>query len=349
MAYSEILTTHGLTAEEWDDQLFKEYIGMLWWKNLMGTSTNDIIQVKEELKKGKGDAITIGVRGTLQGGKVTGNSTGIGNEGRVDFYDQRITIDNVRHLVKAEDIPMSEQRVPWDFLQNVREAVEEKAKEDLDDEITTQLSVVTTGRVRGRYLYGAVDSNWNATHSTALGNIDNTADQLTTNMIRIGKRKATIPVVADSVKMRPMKVKNGKAYEEWFVFVGHPYCTRDLFDNDAAWKNAQLNIPPQSNGDSPIFTGSSFKGAYDGCLIYEYDRINLVSSTIQVAHNFLLGAQAAAVVWGQRAKFGEEFSDLNHNVSYEVHEIRGVKKIYFTRTNEMDQGKVSIFAAAVAD
>ena len=98
-----------------------------------------------------------------------------------------------------------------------------------------------------------------------------------------------------------------------------------------------------------IFSGSSFKGAYDGILIYEYDRINLISSTIQVAHNMLLGAQAAAMVWGQRPKFGEEFSDLGHAVSYEIHEISHVDKIYFTRTNGVDNGKVSVFAAAVAD
>ena len=349
MSYSEILNSHNLTAEQWDDQLMKEYIGMLWWKRLMGTSTDSVIQVKEELKKGKGDAITIGIRGQMQGGLVLGNATGIGNEGSVDFYDFKITVDNVRHVVKAKDIPMSEQRVPWDFLQNVREAVEEKAQIYSDDKITTQLSSTTNGRVRGRYLYGAADSNWNATHATALTNIDNTADQLTTNMLRIAKRKALIPVNADSIKMRPMKVVNGKAYEEWFVSVNHPYCIRDLFDNDAAWKNAQLNIPPQSNRDSVIFSGSSFKGAYDGILIYEYDRINLISSTIQVAHNMLLGAQAAAMVWGQRPKFGEEFSDLGHAVSYEIHEISHVDKIYFTRTNGVDNGKVSVFAAAVAD
>lgn len=348
MAYAEILNSHNLTAEQWDDMLMKEYVGQLWWKRVMGTSTNDIIQAKEELKKGKGDAITIGIRGLMQGGTVLGNAKGTGNEGSVDFYDFKITIDNVRQVVKAEDISMSEQRVPWDFLQNVREAVEEKAQIYTDDKITTQLSSTTNGRVRGRYLYGAADSNWNATHSTALTNVDNTADQLTTNMLRIAKRKALIPVNADGVKMRPTKVVNGKSYEEWFVAVDHPYCIRDLFDNDAAWKNAQLNLPPRSE-DNVIFQGSSFKGAYDGILIYEYDRINLVSSTIQVAHNFLLGAQAAAMVWGQRPKFGEEFSDLGHAVSYEIHEISNVDKIYFTRTNGVDNGVVHVFAAAVAD
>ena len=67
--------------------------------------------------------------------------------------------------------------------------------------------------------------------------------------------------MADNVKVRPMRVQNGKNYEEWFCFAGHTYALRDMFDSDAAWKNAQLNIPPQSNQNSPIFSGSSFKGS----------------------------------------------------------------------------------------
>jgi len=349
MSYVEILTGHDLTVEQWDDQIYETYLGQLWWKNLMGSGIERVIQVNDDLTKKPGDAITVGMMGEMSGGLVTGNATGIGNEGSVSFYGQRITIDSVRRLIKVMDIPMSQKRTNFDLLKKARRALEMKFQEDLDDAITTALSVTSTGRVRGRYLYGAADSNWNATHATALTAVDNTSDQLTTNMLRIAKRKATIPVNADSTKMRPMRVVNGKAYEEWFISVNHPYCTRDMFDNDAAWKNAQLNIPPQSNKDSPLFSGSSFKGAYDGILIYEYDRINLVSSTIQVAHNFLLGAEAAGVVWGQRSKFGEEESDLGHAVSYELHEIRGISKIYFTRTNQMDQGIVHVFAAAVAD
>lgn len=349
MAYVEILTGHDLTVEQWDDQLFEEYLGMLWWKHMMGTELTSVIYVNEDLIKKPGDAITVGLAGEMQGGKVTGNATGIGNEGKMDFYGQRITIDNVRYLIKVMDIPMSQKRTNFDVLQKAKRALTLKSQEDVDEQITTDLSATANGRVRGRYLYGAADSNWNDTHATALTAVDNTSDQLTTNMLRIGKRKATIPVNADGTKMRPMKVKVGKNYEEWFVSVNHPYCIRDLFDSDAAWKNAQLNIPPLANRESPLFTGSSFKGAYDGILMYEYDRINLVSSTIQVAHNFLLGAGAAGIVWGQRSKFGEEESDLGHAVSYETHEIRGSSKIYFTRTNEMDQGVVHVFAAAVAD
>lgn len=354
MAYTEILTGHGVTVSQWEDRIAAEYIGQLWMKNLMGPSSDAVIQVKQDLTKMPGDAINIGIRSQLIGGYVSGNSQGIGNEGRVEFYNQRITIDNVRHLVRFDDIPMSQKRVGWDMLNQGREALVEKARIRLDEDIISSLSGTSTGRVQGRYLYGAADSNYNATHATALTNIDNTADQLTTNMIRIAKRKALIPVNA-TARIRPMQVKVGMNFEQWFVFVGHPYCIRDMVDNDAAYRNAQLLLPPNSNRESPLFTGNAFRGSYDGVLIYEYDRINLVSSTVQVAHNLLMGAQAGAVVWGQMPKFGEEENDVGHSVSYEVHEIRNTSKIVYGRAaidasiTDEDNGIVHLFAAAVAD
>jgi hypothetical protein len=184
--------------------------------------------------------------------------------------------------------------------------------------------------------------------------VDATDDKLSTNMIRIAKRKAQLPVNAYA-KIRPMRIVSGMNSEDWFVFVGHPYCLRDMVDNDAAYRNAQLLLPPNANRESPLFTGSAFKGNYDGVLIYEYDRMPLISSTIQVGHCFLMGAQAAAVVWGQMVKFGHDEEDVGHDQIFETHEIRGIQKIVYNRnevnssiSNE-DNGMVNVFAAAVAD
>lgn len=320
----------------------------MWWRFVMGTSSNSPIVIVEDLVKKPGDAITVQLRGRLTGGHVTGANKGIGNEGKVDFYGQRITIDNVRDLVKFEDVPMGQKRTNFNLLQQGKEALVEEAKIRMEDDITTALTTVGSERVRGRYLYGAADSNWDATHATALTNVDNTSDKLTTLMITVAKRKAQIPVNA-TARIRPMRINTGKAFEEWFTFVAHTYCTRDMVENEAAWKNAQLNIPPKSDASSVIYSGSSFKGAWDGVLIYEYDRLPLISSTIQVAHNLLLGAQAGAVVWGQRSKFGEEESDVGHDVTYELHEIRGISKLVFDRSTTEDNGLVSVYAAAVAD
>jgi N4-gp56 family major capsid protein len=354
MAYTEVLTSHGVTVSMWEDRIAAEYIGQLWMKNIMGPSQDAVIQVKSDLTKMPGDAINFGIRSQMKGGYVAGNAFGLGNEGRVEFYNQRTVIDNVRHLVRFDDVPMSQKRVGWDLLNQGREALVEKARIRLDEDIIAGLSVTSTGRVRGRYLYGAVDSNWNATHTTALTNVDNTADQATTNGIRICKRKSLIPVNA-TARIRPMNVKVGMNFEQWFICILHPYCVRDLVDNDAAYRNAQLLLPPSGNRESPLFTGNAYRGAYDGVLIYEYDRINLVASTIQVAHNLFLGAQAGVVAWGQMPKFNEQEQDLGHTVTYEVHEIRKVDKVVYDRatidaslSNE-DNGIIHYFAAAVAD
>ncbi len=212
----------------------------------------------------------------------------------------------------------------------------------------------TTRRVRGRYIYGAADSNWNATHATALQSVDNTNDKLTTNILRIAKRKAQIPQVAYA-KIRPMRIVTGQNMEEYFVSVHHPFAIRDLVDGDAAYRNAMLLLPPNANERSPLFTGSSFKGVYDGVLIYEYDRMPLVASTIQVTHSLMMGAQAAAVCWGQMSKFEDDTEDLGHDQIYGLHEIRGMAKIGYSRNTvdssiaDEDNGLINIFVAAVAD
>ena len=94
---------------------------------------------------------------------------------------------------------------------------------------------------------------------------------------------------------------------------------------------------------------------YNGVLVYEYDRMPLVSSTIQVTHSIMMGAQAAAVCWGQMAKFEEDEEDMGHDKIYGLHEIRGMAKIGWSRNavdssiSDEDNGIVNIFVAAVAD
>lgn len=356
--YVELLTSHGLAVERWEAGIAEEYIGMLWMKNLMGASADAPVQVNMDLTKNAGDAMTIGIRSQMIGGYVSGNNKGIGQEGKVNFFSFRHVVDNERHLIKFWDVPLSQQRAMFNILQSGRNALVEKAQIRLDEDIINALAVTSSGRVRGRYLYGSLDSNWNATHSTAEANVDNTDDKLTTSMIRIAKRKALLTQGNAQTKIRPMKVKIGQNYEEHFIFIAHPFAIRDLVDGDAAYRNAQLLLPPSMNAESPLYTGSSFKGQYDGVLIYEYDRMPIDSAagaaSIDVAHNFLLGAQAAVVSWAQMPKFGEEFEDLKHNVSYELHEIRGVDKIVYDRnsvdgTSNEDNGVVHVFSAAVAD
>ena len=359
MAYTEILTGHDITAEQFDDMAHREYIGQFKMKFLMGSSPNSVIQVKEDLTKSAGDAITINYVTTQTGGTVRGNSKGIGNEGSLSAFGQRLVVDNTRTLHKVWDVPMTEQRTTFNMLNEARHAMTTKHAETFDDDMVTGLTNTTVGRVRGRYLYGAADSNWNATHATALtSGVDSTNDKLTSNMIGIAKRKAVIEGTGVTEKIRPTKIMNGLNSEEWFILMAHTYPIRDLVNDDAAFRNNQLLLPPGRNADSLYFSGSHFKGSWEGVLIYEYDRLPLSATagaaSIQTAHNLLMGAQAGAVVWGQRTKFGEEDEDLKHNIIFELHDIRNAESSGSTNNhklvrNSVDHGIINVFTAAVAD
>lgn len=357
MSFESILTAHGVTVERWEADIMYEWLRQSFFSRFMGDSENAIVQMKSDLTKAAGDALTIQIASEVQGGVVTGSTKVQGNEGRMDFYSQRLVVDNDNVSVRMDNIPMQQQRVSFDVLRAARTGLTRKRRLRTDDRIVNALSVTSTGRVRGRYLYGATDSNWNATHTTALTNVDNAADQQTLAMIDIAKRKAQVPTNA-TAKIRPMmSIENdeGKGFQEWYIYMAHPLAIRDMTQNDAKWSQPQLLLPPTANPSSPLYTGSSFKGGYNGVLIYEWEGTQLVTSTIQCAHNMLLGAQAAAVVWAQYSKFKEQDYNYGEDMGFKLHEINGIEKLIYDRasvdatiTNE-DNGVVHVFSAAVAD
>lgn len=338
-----IETTHGVSAEQWSGEVFGEYLGQNPFFNFMGTNSTSIVQVKEELTKMPGDAITVQLRAKLSGAGVTGSSALKGSEENLVFYDQRLSVDTLRHAVKLTG-EMSQQRVAFDLRNQAREALVDWATDKLRKDIIAALTNTAVGRDRSRYLYGATDANWNATHATALANVDNTADKLTTAAISRAKRKA---LLEGTRKMRPFVLKQGNKVEEVYVLFAHPYAIRDLL-TDADFKEVNIQLPG-SIGDSVLVHGQKYKGMWDGVMIYETEMPLLPTAGtagIQVAHNVLCGAQACAVAWGKRTNYKEDIDDYGHQNGFAIDEIRGVSKLVF---NSVDHGVVNLFTSAVAD
>ncbi len=339
-----IQTTHGVSSEQWSKEVFGEYLGQNPFYGFMSNSSNAILQIKEELTKASGDAITVQLRAKLSGAGVTGDTTLKGNEEDLVFYDQRITVDTLRHAVMLRG-EMSEQRAAFDLRNQAKEALVDWASDKLRNEIITALTDTSAGRDQTRYLYGADDANWDATHATGLLNIDATNDVLTTNMISKAKRKA---VLEGSRKVRPFLIKNGKQTEEVYVMFAHSYAIRDLL-NDQAFKDVNIHLPA-TFGDSALVHGQRYKGMWDGVMIYEVAEMPVIAGAgaagIDVAHNLLCGAQAAAVAWGKRTNYKEDVDDYGHENGFAIDEIRGVEKLVF---NNVDHGVVHVFTAAVAD
>lgn len=356
MAWIEILSGNAITPEQWVGELNMEYLRQPFWMRWAGSGTGAILQMNEDLTKGAGDAINTQIMSQVKGGVLVGNAKMPGNEGTIDYYNFRMTVDDDKIGVKVENAPMTQQRAMFNILQSMRAGLIDKRKLRTEDRITTALSDTSTGRVRGRYLYGAADSNWNATHATALTNIDGTDDKLTLASLGVCKRKAQIIGGNATAKVRPYKVMLGEkeGVQEWFVYVAHTYAIRDLVNDDPAWKNPMLLVPPVSNPGNPLFTGASFKGGHSGVLIYEFEGINTATSSIQYAHNLFLGAQAGVIAWAQYGRVEEELSNYKKDIGLEHHEINGISKVVYDRntvdgSSNEDCGVVHHFTAAVAD
>lgn len=354
-AWTEILTTDGVVPEVWEASISEEYLRQSFWMKWAGAGDNAVIQLNEDLAKAAGDAINTSIRSQLQGGVITGNTKTTGNEGKLNFYNYRQVVDDDKVAGKVENTNMTQQRAAFNVLNTLKSGIIDKRRLRTDDRITSALSDVTTGRVRGRYLYGNGDANWNATHATALANVDAVDDKASLASIDIAKRKAQLFGGNAVAKVRPYRVQvSDLDVQEWFVYVMHTFAARDLTRDDPAWRNPMLLIPPMANGNIPIFTGSNFKGGMNGVLIYEWEGIQLLTSTIQVAHNLLLGAQAAVLAWAQHGVLTEEFTNYRKDYGLEHHEINSVGKVVYDRasvdgsTNE-DNAVVHHFTAAVAD
>lgn len=280
----------------------------------------------------------------LSGAGVTGASTLKGNEEDLVFYDQKITVDTLRHAVILRG-EMSEKRVAFDLRNQAREALVDWANDKMRDGIITALTDTSVGRAQTRYLYGATDANWDATHATALANVDATNDKLTTDVISKAKRKA---MLEGTHKVRPFTIKNGNRVEEVFVMFAHPYAVRDLLD-DQSFKDVNTHIP-NSFGESVLVHGQRYKGMWDGVMIYECEEMPIDAgagaSSIDVAHNILCGAQAVAIAWGKRTNYKEDVDDYGHENGFAIDEIRGIEKLVF---NSIDHGVVNVFTAGVAD
>lgn len=354
MDFSQVLESHGSTMEQWQDEVQEEYLGQMFWFMFTGTTDNSIVHVSEKLGASGGTAVTTQIASEIKGGTIRGGGQiGVGNEGEMDFYPFRSTVDEVRQLVAFKDRKMSDQRVAFDILSRARPKLVEKMRWLTEHDITDALTDTSVGRVQGRYRYGSSEANWNVTEATAKANIADGTDDLSTGTIAKLSLKARNPINAHVI-MRPWRVKGMSmaGSQEWYVLVAHDYAVDKLVMNDPLWNNSMLNIPPMSNGSNPIFTGTSFKGNYNGVLVYQWNNIPLESSTVQISHNLFLGAQAAVFNWAQHSEMSNEVSDHGHQHSFEINEIRGIKKVVWDRasvdsniTNE-DSGVIHYYTPA---
>lgn len=342
--------------DQWADDYFVEYIRSSRFSKYMGTSENSIVQTIEDLAKKRGDDITISLLRRLSGAGVTGDNTLEGNEEALLNYGHKITVDQLRNGVVVGN--MEQQKSKIDIANAGKAALKLWSMEQLRDDI---IEALYSANVDGstayascseankdawlaansdRVLFGAAKSN-NATndHSAALLLVDGTTDILSPAIVSLAKRMAKTA----SPHIRP--VITGED-EEWFVLFCNSYCFRDLKSHATM---TQANREAWTRGkDNPLFTDGDL--LYDGVIIREVPEIGVLSgvgtSSIDVAANFLCGAQALGVAWAQRPKPVFDERDYGNLMGVGISEIRGVDKLM---NNSIQHGLLTVYCAAVAD
>lgn len=360
MADTQVAT--GLTVEQWDEKFFVEYLSENRFEGEMGTAENNIIQVKENLTKKKGDRVNFALVNKLTQDAVTGRNTMEGNEEDMASRSHEVTVDKRRNAVRVAEV--DEQFSAISLRNAARGRLKDWSMQDTEKLIIRALSSINGVRIgtadepardawladnADRVLFGAVRSN-NAgnDHSAALATLDTTDDKLTA--AAVSKMKAIALTVANP-KIRPIRSeKNGRRY---FTL----YAPSDLFNDlkgDDTITKAQREVSVQMENER-LFKGGDL--LWDGVIIKEIEEastewdLGLVgNASAKVMACFLCGAQAVGTAYARRWRSKTEEFDYGDKHGVEISSIYGIEKLRFgsgadDRDDPKDHGVVTGYFA----
>lgn len=352
----------GLTPQQWDDKFFTNYVRANQFARYMGTTENALIQVKDDLTKKPGDSVTYALVNDLTGDGKTNRDTLEGFEEALGSRSFKVTPTLMRHAVAV--MGYDEQLSAIDLRNAARPQLKSwLMKKDRSATITALGSIngVAYGSATeaqkdawlddnyDRVLFGKLVSNTDSVGGTvaydfsdSLAAIDNTDDKLTYSVVELAKRRAKLA----SPSIRPIEV-DGKG--EWYVL----FCPTPSFrDFKASLATIHQNAEVRGK-DNPLFNDGDL--IWDGVIVREVPEIATVSNgTIQVAPNYLCGAQALAWAWTSRPRTIQDTRDYQEVNGIAIRQFRAIEKMRFgkgsTDTADLvDHGVFTLWTAGVAD
>lgn len=349
MTLSTVQTAN--VAKQWDAEFYREYIRANRFARYQGTDSNSIIQLKEQLTKKPGDALTISLVAALSGAGVSGNTQLEGAEETLLNYGHQISIAAYRNGVAITN--WEEQKTAIGLRNAAKPVLKDWAMELNRSKIITALGSVIPnagGQVAygsatatqrdefivsnaDRVLFGAAKGNTKATFALSLAELDANADKLTRGVVSLAKRiaKTANPII------RPVRVNDD---EEWYVMFTDSLSFRDL-KADMATVHADARERGKSN---PLFTDGDL--VYDGVIIREVPEIGSLSGSATTGQAFLCGAQALGHVIGKRWTSKTESRDYDFVNGVAIEGFFGTEKLVY---NGKQHGVVNVYTYAAAD
>lgn len=358
-------TAYGVNAPEavklWSRKLDREALKRTYAKRFMGTGSNALIQIKNEIGKGPGDTIRITLRKQLKGRGILGDANLEGNEEALTTFTQDLKINQLRHAVRSEG-QMTEQRIPFSIRDEGMQGLADWWAERWDIWLMYHLAGFTPGNTEmsgdpdtdpsgpeynghnlitapTRRVFAKLSGGSAATTDEALEADDSAVFSLDLIDRAILRAKVTPTGGTGHLPMRPVMV-DGKP---WFVVFLHPSQVYDLRTKTSAsashpilWYDIQRSRVQGGETDgNPIFNGAL--GEYNQCVLHESTHIpnGVHSSTGAIQHNVrravLCGAQSAVCGFGEKHDkstydWFEQLFDYGNKLGVKAGSISGLKK-----------------------
>ena len=342
MANTAYGVNHPLAVKAWSRKLFNESIKKTWFSKFIGTSSNSLIQRLDDLNKGPGDRIRVGLRMLLTGDGVQGDATLEGNEESLTTYSCDVLINQIRHAVRS-DGRVSEQRVPFNVREEMMTGLSDWWAEKLEKAFANQLvgnTTETNTLNTGNNSTAAPSSNnWILANSeTAEASISNGANwTFTLTMIDrcVARARTQTP------RIRPLRIEG----DEYYAMFLHPWQVYQLRTSTSTGQCLDIQkaafAAMSGAASNPIFTGAL--GIYNGVVLHEAPYLPVFTSTGSgaiIRRAVFCGAQSAIMATGretpasgERMSWVEEKFDYGNKLGVSAGMIFGVTKSVFNSTD----------------
>jgi N4-gp56 family major capsid protein len=362
-----------LRPEIWQKELYADVMDNLYFvKNgLMGEGENNIVEIKNDLKKVSGDRITVGLTTKLSGAGVSGDAELEGNEEAISADSEQVIIGQKRFAVRLTG-KLDEKMNAYNMRTDAKNKLSNRLQEFIEQQLFLKLAGI--GHAALTDVAGTVisaDYAWSNTPATisttdaaaGYGNrylcadyasgADSLAatDLLTPELISRAKVKAQTA----SPKLLPLKIDGVNHY----VLFIHPWQGFDL-KNNAVFSQARREAEVRGK-TNPIFTGAL--GVWDGVIIIEHEYVpfldvsavgdsftEAVGSDVDYAVDafraLLCGKQAAVFAKASNDNgWVEETFDYKNKTGFATGIIGGIQKLMF---NSKEYGVIAVDTAATA-
>ena len=359
MAITAFGTNDSQTVKLWSTMTMREALKSTLFSKFLGKGKKSILMRITELERQAGDNVKYDLLMQMGNSGVTGDNRMRGNEEALTYYQDNVTIDQLRNAHAFRR--MSQQRTVHDLRLD--------AKANLADWFADKYDTYMFNCLCGNtsHSFGQAATAPDADHYVVSGDVTNTGtitddegnlssnDQIQLADMDFAKEKAKTFSTGSIPHIRPVMIDGG----EYYVIVLHSYSVTDLrldVANSAyvSWPDIQMYANKRGL-KNPIFDGSL--GVYNGMILFESTRV--YEPTSNVRRNLFLGAQAGVFAIGNaypqmsQKRVGkdnlmswyEDSDDYGNENGIAVGSIFGMKKCVF---NSDDYGVIVISSYSAA-